>query len=162
MSDHREHRRVCCADAARRYLAALATPLAPTEHDDVPQFICASGRHSGHLTYEQSRDCAPTEDATPHDVRGHFPFHEYPHPTDHTHAAPTEDACTCGPYAPCPLHDAPTEDATLDARTAPVIDEYVLDPSPTDRRIWELAVRECLARSAPITESALAERVDKP
>jgi hypothetical protein len=22
---------------------------------------------------------------TTHDVRGHFPYHEYPHPTNHTH-----------------------------------------------------------------------------
>lgn len=24
--------------------------------------------------------------AEPHDVRGHFPYHEYPHPDDHSHA----------------------------------------------------------------------------
>ena len=29
----------------------------------------------------------PTLDAT-HDIRGHYPYHEYPHPDDHVH--PTE------------------------------------------------------------------------
>ena len=35
-------------------------------------------------------DRAGVSEGRPHDVRGHYPYHEYPHPTDHTHAAPPD------------------------------------------------------------------------